>query len=170
MVDDRKLAQVHETGFLAEKIHGGCCQCVLLAVKDLYGVPPEVFKAASGLSGGIALTGEGPCGAFLGGAMLISSLYGRGIDNLSDRPSGRKAAAYVRQFKEYFDAEYGSFNCADIQRKIMGHGGFRLYVPDERQAFEALGGHDDKCTNVVGKAAVWLVKVLEGIKESEGKA
>ena len=168
-MNDDKLAKVHEAGFLAEKNERGCCQCVLLAVRDLYDVPPQVFQAASGLSGGIGLSGEGPCGAFLGGAMLISSLFGRSIDNLSDKGAMRRSATYVRKFKEYFDAEYGSFNCADIQRKIMGRGGFKLYIPEEYQAFESLGGHDDKCTNVVGKAAVWLVKTIEGIrKEEEG--
>ena len=170
MIDDGKLAQIHETGFQAEKNERGCCQCVLLGVKDLYDVPPEVFKAASGLSGGVALTGEGPCGAFLGGAMLIGSLYGRSLDNLSDKRSMSKAAAHVRKFKQYFDAEYGSFNCADIQRKIMGRGGFKLYLSDEYQAFESLGGHRDKCTNVVGQAAVWLVKTIEEIKASESKS
>lgn len=63
-------------------------------------MPPEVFKAASGLSGGVALTGEGPCGAFLGGAMLIGSLYGRSLDNLGDKRSMSKAAAHVRKFKQ----------------------------------------------------------------------
>ena len=170
MIDDRKLAQIHEAGFQAEKDVRGCCQCVLLAVKDLYDVPPQVFQAASGLSGGVASTGEGPCGAFIGGAMLISSLYGRSIDNLSDKRCMSTSAAYVRKFKAYFDAEYGSFNCADIQRKIMGRGGFKLYLPEEYQAFEALGGHVDKCTNVVGKASVWLVKTIEEIKESQARS
>ena len=63
MLDQKQLAQIHEAGFQAEKNERGCAQCILLAVKDRYDVPPEVFKAASGLSGGVALTGEGPCGA-----------------------------------------------------------------------------------------------------------
>jgi len=170
MLDEKRLAQIHQAGFNAEKNERGCSQCVLLAMKDIYDVPPDVFKAASGLSGGVALTGEGPCGAFIGGAMLISHMYGRSMDKLEDKRSTRTAAAHVRKFKEYFDAEYGSFNCADIQRKLMGRGGFKLYLPEEFAAFEALGGHDDKCTNVVGKAAVWLVQTIEEIKASEGQA
>jgi C_GCAxxG_C_C family probable redox protein len=170
MLDEKRLAQIHEAGFQAEKNERGCAQCVLLAMKDIYDVPPEVFKAASGLSGGVALSGEGPCGAFLGGAMLIGHMYGRSLDNLKDKRSMRTAATYVRKFKEYFDAQYGSFQCADIQRKIMGQGGFKLYLPEEYEKFEALGGHDDKCTNVVGNAAVWLVKTIEEIRTSEAKA
>jgi C_GCAxxG_C_C family probable redox protein len=170
MLDEKQLAQIHEAGFQAEKNERGCAQCILLAVKDRYDVPPEVFKAASGLSGGVALTGQGPCGAFLGGAMLISHMYGRSLDNLKDKRSMGNAAAYVRKFKEYFDTQYGSFQCADIQHRIMGMGGFRLYVPEEFQKFEALGGHDDKCTNVVGNAAVWLAKTIEEIQTTEAKA
>jgi hypothetical protein len=102
--------------------------------------------------------------------MLIGHMYGRSLDNLKDKRSMRTAATYVRKFKEYFDAQYGSFQCADIQRKIMGQGGFKLYLPEEYEKFEALGGHDDKCTNVVGNAAVWLVKTIEEIRTSEAKA
>ena len=166
MLDEKRLAQIHQAGFDAEKNARGCSQCVLLAVRDMYDIPPDVFKAASGLSGGVASTGEGPCGAFIGGAMLISHMYGRSLDKLEDKGSNKTAAAYVRKFKDYFDAEYGSFNCADVQRKVMGRGGFKLYRPEEMAAFEALGGHDDKCTNVVGKAAVWLAKTIEEIKAS----
>jgi C_GCAxxG_C_C family probable redox protein len=170
MLDGKQLAQIHEAGFQAEKNERGCAQCILLAVKDRYDVPPEVFKAASGLSGGVALTGEGPCGAFLGGAMLIIYMYGRSLENLKDKRSMRTAAEYVRKFKEYFDAQYGSFQCAGVQRKIMGQGGFKLYLPEEFEKFEALGGHDDKCTNVVGNAAVWLVKTIEEIRAAQAQA
>ena len=170
MLDDKQLNQIREAGFKAEKNKGGCAQCVLLAVKDTYDVPPEIFKAASGLSGGIALTGEGPCGAFIGGAMLIGHMWGRSMDNLADKRSMRTAADHVRKFKEYFDAEYGSFQCADVQRTIMGQGGFKLYLPDEYARFESLGGHDDKCTNVVANAAVWLAKTIDEIKALEPKA
>ncbi len=170
MLDDKQLNQIREAGFKAEKNERGCAQCVLLAVKDTYNVPPEIFKAASGLSGGIALTGEGPCGAFIGGAMLISHMWGRSLDNLGDKRSMGTAAEYVRKFKQYFDAEYGSFQCADVQRKIMGEGGFKLYLPDEYARFEALGGHDDKCTNVVANAAVWLAKTIDEIQTLEPKA
>jgi hypothetical protein len=92
------------------------------------------------------------------------------MDQLEDKPSMKTAATYVRKFKEHFDAEYGSFQCADVQRKIMGRGGFKLYLPEDYAAFEALGGHDDKCTNVVAKAAVWLAKTIEEIKDSAAKA
>ena len=82
----------------------------------------------------------------------------------------RTAAEHVRKFKEYFDAEYGSFQCAGVQRKIMGQGGFKLYLPDEYAKFESLGGHDDKCTNVVANAAVWLAKTIDEIRALEPKA
>lgn len=169
MLDDKQLKQVREAGFKAERNVRGCAQCVLLAVKDIYDVPPDLFKAASGLMGGIAMTSEGPCGAFMGGAMLISHIFGRSLDNLSDKQSTRRAAEHVRKFKENFDAEYGTFLCAGVLRKIMGQGGFKFYMPEEMARFESLGGHDDKCPSVVANAAGWLAKTIEEAKASESK-
>ena len=45
--------------------HSGCSQGVLLALQDEFGIgSPEVFKAATVLSGGVARHGE-TCGALL---------------------------------------------------------------------------------------------------------
>ena len=44
---------------------------------------------------------------------------------------------------------------------------YRMYDVEDMQRFLADGGHDDKCTAVVAKAAVWAAEILEeaGLKE-----
>jgi hypothetical protein len=41
-----------------------------------------------------------------------------------------------------------------------------LCIPPDREAFEKLGAHVDKCTSVVGKAAGWATElILEEMSE-----
>jgi len=57
--------------------HSGCSQGVLLALQDDFGHRhPEVFKAATVLSGGVARHGE-TCGALLGSLMAPGLVVGR---------------------------------------------------------------------------------------------
>ena len=51
-----------------------------------------------------------------------------------------------------FVAEYGGCLCKEVQTKTMGRS-FNLWDPDDYAAFDAAGGHADKCPDVVGKAA-----------------
>ncbi|NIQ05495.1 MAG: C_GCAxxG_C_C family protein, partial [Candidatus Korarchaeota archaeon] len=44
----------------------------------------DVFKAASGLADGLGLSGDGACGALVGGAMVISYLFGRERKDFED--------------------------------------------------------------------------------------
>ena len=58
-----------------EKKYGGCPQCVLAAVKETVGgISDDVFKAATGLAGGVAVVGAGTCGALSGGVMALSTI------------------------------------------------------------------------------------------------
>lgn len=157
--DEKK--SVYEKGFNAEKDQRGCSQCLVFALKDKYGIPDHLFKAASGFTGGLGLAGEGPCGAFLGGVMILSYLYGRDLKHFDDISKLRDFSKLVRIYKKYFIKEYGSFECADIQKKLFGKGGFKLYNPEERELFDSLGAHVDKCPDVVGKAAQWVVELVE---------
>lgn len=164
MEDKEDLRKLYEIGFNAEINQRGCSQCILLALREKYSVPNEVFKAASGFSGGVGSTGQGTCGSFLGGAMVISYLFGRGYENVNDVAKLRKASEYTRRYQKKFLDAYGSFDCAAIQKKLMGQGGFRLYIPEELALFDSLGGHTDKCPDVVGKAAIWVSEIIEEIE------
>ena len=80
----------------------------------------------------------------------------------------RNSAAYARRYKVYFDAEYGSFLCAEMQKKLLGRS-FKLYIPEDYKLFDEMGGHERVCPDVVGKAGVWLAELIEKIEEERAR-
>jgi hypothetical protein len=79
------LKKAFDLGFEYEKVYMGCSQCVLAAIQDLFEKKnDEVFRAASGLAGGVGLCGDGCCGAYTGGVMALSQLYGRTREKFLD--------------------------------------------------------------------------------------
>lgn len=163
---DNKIKElIYKSGFEHEAKYGGCAQCTLCALQPYLDIDPVVIKSATGLMAGGVRSGNS-CGAFSGALMAISSVTGRSSENMDDKQAVADTAALCRKLYDRFMAEYGSVLCRDIQYKIMGKS-YRMYDPDDLQRFLADGGHDDKCTDVVAKAAVWVAEILEeaGIKE-----
>ncbi len=161
MNKDQKRKKAEELAFEFEREYGGCAQCVVGAIKEVYGfVDNEVFKSASGLAGGLGLSGD-VCGALLGGAMVLSVRYGRTFDNFEDSDKVRYVSyKMVKKLREQFLNEFGSTKCQDIQRKLMGRS-YNLWDEKEMEIFEAHGGHEDKCPSVCKKATEWVIKLLE---------
>lgn len=54
---------------------------------------------------------------------------------------------------------YGGLRCHNVHRHELGRA-FDLRDPAEREAFEAAGAHEDKCTSVVARAARWVVEIV----------
>lgn len=164
MEQKQKQKILEEVGNLAcqyDKDFGGCSQCVVAAIKNTLGhIDDSVFKAATGLAGGVGLSGNN-CGAFTGGVLALSSFIGRDLEHISD-PEGIRFESFriARKLIDRFIAEYGSVNCCDIQTKIMGRS-YILWQKDEHAAFIAAGGHDDKCPNVCKNAARWVTEILD---------
>jgi len=155
------MQKAYELGFDYEKEYMGCCQCAIAAIQETMGMENDaVFKAGTGLAGGVGGTGAGPCGALTGGIMVIGSRIGRDRKNFKD-PERIRWQTYelAKRLHERFVEEYGSGNCRDIQKRIMGRS-FNLWDPSDMQAFEKAGGHSDKCPSVVGNAARWTVDIL----------
>ena len=161
MKDTKELiSKVFDFGFSNEAKYGGCAQCVLYTLSEV-GIPvdPAVIKAATGLAAGVARSGNA-CGALTGSVMAISGIAGRGKDEMDDIPLSGKCVDICRKVIDRFMKEYGSCNCRDIQYAIMG-ASFRMYDAEDRARFLEAGGHDDKCTGVVGRAAGWVIEILE---------
>ncbi|OPY86281.1 MAG: putative redox-active protein (C_GCAxxG_C_C) [Smithella sp. PtaU1.Bin162] len=162
--------KAYEQGFEYEKNYGGCAQC---AIGALYDVFPEltnkdVFKSATGLGGGVGLSNRGNCGALTGVVMVLSNIYGRDLKDITD-PEKKRFLAYKlgKKMADKFLAEYATVTCGEIQTKIMGRS-FDMYK--EFDAFIAAGGHSTACTSVVGKAARWAAQLIlearqKGIEE-----
>jgi len=160
------LEKAYQLGFHYEKTYHGCAQCILAVVQDLFGIEEAVFKAASALSAGMCVTGEGPCGALSGGLLALGYYHGRDREHFAELVLSREAASLGRAFRQRFIDEYGSYICWDIQKKVFGRS-FNLLDKEDRAAFEAAGGHDQKCPEVVGKAARWLTEILLEEREKE---
>ena len=86
-----------------------CAECVLKSFLELglTDFPPEVIALASGFGGGIGLT-RNTCGAVLGGALALGTLYGRkdplAKETLQERIAELNGEAGVYQvFRRYIE-------------------------------------------------------------------
>lgn len=162
------LKKAYDLGFHYEKTYRGCAQCAVAALQDCLGRTDDtVFRAASGLSGGSGLSTEGPCGGFVGGALVIGQLSGRERQDFADA-RGRRHLAYdaVNRFVERFQEEFGSLVCREVQHRVFGRS-YRLRNPEDFRRFEADGAHETKCPDVVGRACRLALQIVfeEGLHE-----
>ena len=159
---ENKLSeQAFDLGYAYEREYGACSQCTVLEVMDaLENRNEDIFKAAFGFAGGVGNMSK-MCGALSAGAMMISLEHGRDLKDLPNQveEERRECLRMVRDLLERFVEEYGSVECADVHRKLFGRT-FNQWDEDEFQEFLRLGGHDDKCTSVVGNVARWTVEIL----------
>ena len=151
-------AELAQRAYRYEQVYGGCSQAVIGAFKKVLGnIGDDVFKAATGLAGGVGLTGN-TCGALSGAVLVLGTYLGREYEDFAD-PAEKRFESFqlAKELMERFEAEYGSGTCKQIQTKIMG----RHYdIWTERDAFLAAGGHDDKCPSVCANATRWAVDIL----------
>ena len=152
---------MYKIGFRYEKEYMGCSQCSLAALQDVLGIRnDDVFRAASGFAGGSGLTTVGPCGAFVGGAMIIGQLIGRERKDFDDvEDTRRKAFEAVEELIKRFEEEFGSIICKKVQEKVFGRS-YALLDPEDFERFEEDGAHIDKCPHVVGRGSQLALEVL----------
>jgi mannitol-1-phosphate 5-dehydrogenase len=181
----RSARRAYELGFEFEKVYHGCGQCALAAVlESLASFSPDVplrdvdgaenpvtarisraryeavFEAATGLAGGIGLAGDATCSAFTGAVLAFGMLYPRRRDHFDgDRDNKYRTYAMAERLRKHYLERYGSLTCHDIHRHELGRA-FDLRDPTEREAFEAAGAHEDKCTGVVAQAVQWAVEII----------
>jgi C_GCAxxG_C_C family probable redox protein len=157
--------KLYDLGFEYEQNYGNCAQCTLAALLDYFNVTEDqLFKAATGLSGGTAGMGNGNCGAYSGGVLFLSLLYGRERHEFAEREKTKQVTELARRLHGKFMAEYGGVRCHDVQCKVFGRK-FNFQDPDEYKAFEEAGGHEDKCPSVVGQAACWTADIISAEKD-----
>lgn len=153
------VEQAYNLAYKYEQTHGNCPQCVMAAIQEtIGGVDDAAFKAGHALAGGGALTTVGTCGALAGALMAVSSHFGRDRANFG---KGRFLQNYHlgKRIVDRFVAEYGGPSCAHVQSKIMGRS-FDMWNAEDFKAFEAAGGHRDKCTAVAANAAAWAAELI----------
>jgi len=153
--------QARTLGFAYEQTYHGCGQCVFAAISDTLGIfNHRVFEAATGLSGGLGLAGDSACGALMGATLVFGMLSPRRRDQFGgDRQNKYRTFDMVQKLRQKYLDTYGSITCHEIHRQLLGRP-YDLRDSNERKAFEAAGAHDDKCTNVVARAAQWAVEII----------
>ena len=158
---EKQCEKAYELGKKYERTYKGCGQCFVGAVQDALNLKgDEVFKASTAFAGGIGLMGDGSCGAYVGGILILGDRIGREKSDFIDAPGVRfKTYSLAKRYHDLFIEKYGSVTCRDIHMKIFGRPYF-LNDKEEFMKFEQAGGHEDKCPEVVGVAARWLLELL----------
>jgi mannitol-1-phosphate 5-dehydrogenase len=156
-----RARRAYKLAFQYEREYHGCGQCTLAAVLESIDQFDEaVFRAATTLSGGLGLCGDATCGALTAAALAIGMVYPRTRANFAgDRDSKYRGFSMVQQLRERYMQRYGSITCHGIHRHEWGRP-YDLRYEAEREAFEAAGAHEDKCTSVVAQAAKWAVEII----------
>ena len=155
IADDRKthiIKHAFSLGIEYEATIRGCCQCTIAAIQDALKIKNDgVFKAGSGLTAGGGVSCEGSCGGYVGGVMVMSSIFGRRRERWkNDQEEKDCAHSMAKSLMDMFNREYGSNICKSIQYSVFGRE-FDLRSVSDKEAFEKMGAHLDKCTYVVGK-------------------
>jgi len=153
---DKSKAEIMERAYeQAEKYEQectGCAQTTIAGIFDALDIENEdVFKAASGLADGLGLSGNGTCGALVGGAMVIGYLFGRGREDFKDMYKPMRSYLLAKELHDKYLERYGTCRCYDVQDSLMG----RTYnLLDPKELEEAMkSGMIQHCSKVVGTVA-----------------
>ena len=162
MVENKNqiMQKAFELGQSYEKKNTGCAQSVIAAIFDALGIwNDDVFKAASGLADGLGLTGDGSCGALVGGSMVIGYLFGREHKDFSKIMKPMKSYMLVKKLHDLYTKEYGSCRCHDVQKSLTGRT-WNLWDPEELKRATQPEGLLDHCPTLVGNVARLATKII----------
>ena len=157
--------RAYELGFRYESEYRGCAQCTIAAVQDALGFKADgIYKAASGLAGGIGGCTDGVCGGYSGAVLMLGLLFGR-TQAEQGSAKGHAAKDYTTlmaaSMHDLFITRFNSVTCKDIHGQLLGRS-YDLRDAHDKVAFHEAGAHDDadKCCDVVGTAARWTVEII----------
>jgi len=140
-----------------QRLH--CSQVLAMVGLEKLGInDPSVIKALGAFGGGIGGTGN-ICGALVGAASVIGSLYSRSSLEEKENPRMWAATKAVMKNFEELAAPHGGINCCQIAR---------VNWMDRDQVKDFYGNTESRrqhCIKVVGETAKALGELLE--KEAE---
>jgi C_GCAxxG_C_C family probable redox protein len=147
---------------LAEKYEQTCTGCAQTTIAGIFGAlgiqNDDVFKAASGLADGLGLSGNGTCGALVGGAMVISYLFGREWKDFGDMLKPMKSYLLSKKLHDRFMEKYGTCRCYDLQESLMGR---TFNLMDKQVVQEAVEfGMFKYCSKVAGTGASLATEII----------
>ncbi len=158
-LEKEALDKAFKLGKSYEQKCTGCAQTAIAAIFESLRIWNEdVFKAASGLADGLGLTGDGSCGALVGGSMVIGYLFGREKKDFSNMGKPMKSYYMVKELHDKYVEKYGTCRCKDVQVRGMGRF-YNLWDPNEmKEAFQS--GMMDHCSTIVGEIARMTVEII----------
>ncbi len=159
--------EAYEKACGCELAHGGCSQCVILALQEVFDMRDDnVFKAASGLSGGIGQMHD-TCGALTGASLMLSMKYGRSREEIGVPGKMVESLLPVGKLYKWFEKEFSSVKCRDIRARTLGVY-YDTKIPWQRDlAMEA--GLSNVCSDLAGKVAAKTAEMLWDAIEEEKK-
>lgn len=162
---EKLLEEIFELAVQYDMKYFGCTQAVLAALQEKLNVGnKDVLKAGSALAGGVARQGE-TCGALTGAIMAIGSLVGR--DKFEDMEQYYKAMEPATLVYTLFKEKIGHTLCWEIHKIRYGKV-YRLFIPEERDAFHNMGGHSRTgCPEVCGVAAKIAADIILDIRDKK---
>jgi C_GCAxxG_C_C family probable redox protein len=162
MTKEELLNKVEKIAHDFEYEYHGCTQCVLGAFREVFGkefITDEVFRAGSGLCGGVGCSGHA-CGTVTAGLMVISLFHGRDFEDFKNEEKMVEGFKIAQPLIEKTKKEYGSIDCHDIQEKLTGKHFDCFSEEDQKEADEKYNLHTEVCPKVVGKGARWTMEIL----------
>ncbi len=125
----------------------------------------NLFKAASGLAGGIGRMHDA-CGALLGASMMLGMKYGRGREEMEDQAKITSSAMPVGKLYKWFEKEFGSATCYDIRTRFADGVYYDTDIPWQAELAREAGVFD-KCAELTGKTAARAAEMLWDAIEAE---
>ena len=131
----------------------------MLALQDAFDMRDDnVFKAASGLHGGIGGMHD-VCGSLLGASMMLGLMCGGGTEETDTLQKNNNSTRLVSQLYKWFKKEFGSVKCRiicarferEIKNEINTSGQAELPIEDRLHA---------KCDKLSAKTAARTVEML----------
>ena len=163
---EETISMAGERGKQYELEYGNCSQCTIAGIFDALDIESEdVFRAATGLTDGIGLTGNGQCGALSAGSMAISYLFGRKKEDFDNMRKVLKSCILSKKLHDQFMEKYGTCRCADIQVNLMGRF-YNLYDPAQYEESEKIGFRNTTST-VVAEVARMATEIILEERERE---
>ena len=159
------MKQAYDNAHECEFVYHGCSQCTILAIQNVFDMRnDDVFKAASGLCGGIGQMHD-VCGALTGAALMLGLKYGRGREEIENQEKLMDSLLPVAKLYKWFEKEYGGVTCRQVRIRTMGVY-YDTKVPWQAElAMEA--GMYDICSDLAGKVAAKAAEMLWDAMEQE---
>ena len=138
----------------------------MLALQDVFDMRDDsVFKAASGLHGGIGFMHD-TCGVLIGAGMMLGVKYGRSREETNRMEEIERPDIPVGKIYKWFEREFGTVKCREISTKHSGGIFYDTSVPWQQElAMEA--GMYDKCDELIRKAVTKTAEMLWDAIEAE---